>query len=271
MRHEELHPSDSELLMCIDGEVSEREAARTEAHLAACWNCRARKQEIEASIAEFVHFRKREMAPALPPEAGPRALLKAKLSILASQNEASSSWFAVTWLSGKASLGKAAALVACCLCLFFGIVMVMREGAGKKAPAVFVPDARLTPGATVLAGRQEVCSTSEPKNRMVPVSLRKQVLEEYGVGNAEPRAYEVDYLITPALGGADDIRNLWPQSYAADGWNARVKDALEDRLHEMVCDGQLDLTTAQREISTDWIAAYKKYFHTDRPLETAQP
>jgi len=30
-------------------------------------------------------------------------------------------------------------------------------------------------------------------------------------------------------------------------------------------------TTAQREISTDWIAAYKKYFHTDRPLETAQP
>ena len=145
-----------------------------------------------------------------------------------------------------------------------------REGA-RKAPPVFVPNARLTPGAAVFADRQEVCSTAEPKNRMVPVSLRKRVLEEYGVGNAEPRAYEVDYLITPALGGADDIRNLWPQSYAANGWNARVKDALEDRMHEMVCEGQLDLTTAQREISTDWIAAYKKYFHTDRPLETAQP
>jgi hypothetical protein len=34
----------------------------------------------------------------------------------------------------------------------------------------------------------------------------------------------------------------------------------------MVCGGQLDLSTAQRDISTDWIAAYKKYFHTDRPL-----
>jgi hypothetical protein len=34
----------------------------------------------------------------------------------------------------------------------------------------------------------------------------------------------------------------------------------------MVCAGKLDLSTAQREIATDWIAAYKKYFHTDRPL-----
>jgi hypothetical protein len=71
--------------------------------------------------------------------------------------------------------------------------------------------------------------------------------------------YEVDYLITPALGGADDIRNLWPQSYVSTAWNARVKNALEDRLRDLVCRGQLDLGEAQREIATDWIAAYKKY------------
>jgi hypothetical protein len=40
---------------------------------------------------------------------------------------------------------------------------------------------------------------------------------------------------------------------------------LEDRLHQLVCDGSLDLATAQRDIETDWIAAYKKYFHTDKP------
>ena len=45
-----------------------------------------------------------------------------------------------------------------------------------------------------------------------------------------------------------------------------MKDALEEHLHQMVCSGQLDLSTAQRDIATDWIAAYKKYFHTDRPL-----
>lgn len=267
MQHQDLHLTDSELLMWMDGELSEREAARAEGHLAACWSCRARRREIEAAIAEFVRWREREMTPTLPPAVGPRALLKARLSALASHREASNSWLGIT----RPAETLVAAVVACCLFLLFGIVIVMREGAGKRAPAVFVPDARLTPGATVLAGRQDVCRSSAPKNRMVPVSLRKQVLKEYGVGNAEPQAYEVDYLITPALGGADDIHNLWPQSYAADGWNARVKDTLEDRLHEMVCEGQLDLTTAQREISTDWIAAYKKYFHTDRPLETARP
>jgi hypothetical protein len=44
-----------------------------------------------------------------------------------------------------------------------------------------------------------------------------------------------------------------------EDWNARVKDRLEDRLHALVVNGKLDLKTAQREIATDWIAAYKKY------------
>jgi hypothetical protein len=34
----------------------------------------------------------------------------------------------------------------------------------------------------------------------------------------------------------------------------------------MVCAGKVDLSTAQKDIASDWIAAYKKYFHTDAPL-----
>jgi hypothetical protein len=34
----------------------------------------------------------------------------------------------------------------------------------------------------------------------------------------------------------------------------------------MVCRGDVDLATAQRDIATDWIAAYRKYFHADRPV-----
>jgi hypothetical protein len=34
----------------------------------------------------------------------------------------------------------------------------------------------------------------------------------------------------------------------------------------LVCSGKLDLPTAQHEIATDWIAAYRKYFSTDEPL-----
>jgi hypothetical protein len=132
--------------------------------------------------------------------------------------------------------------------------------------AVTVPNPSLTPGATVLVSRGEVCRESNTKNKAVPVALQRRVFDEYGIPAAEPSAYEVDYLITPALGGADDIHNLWPQSYTATVWNAQVKDALEDHLRDLVCDGQLDLATAQREIATNWIEAYKRYFHTDRPL-----
>ena len=102
--------------------------------------------------------------------------------------------------------------------------------------------------------------------REVSKSLRQEVFQEYGIVNAHASDYEIDYLIAPGLGGAEDIRNLWPEPYTARTWNAHVKDALEERLHEMVCAGELDLSTAQRDIATDWIAAYKKYFHTDRPL-----
>jgi hypothetical protein len=76
--------------------------------------------------------------------------------------------------------------------------------------------------------------------------------------------------ITPALGGSDDIRNLWPHSYSATKWNARVKDELEDCLHALVCEGQLDPSTAQREIAGNWIMAYKKHMHTDQPLDRRQ-
>jgi hypothetical protein len=135
-----------------------------------------------------------------------------------------------------------------------------------RTVAVTIPNPRLTPGATVFVSRGEICRETNAKNKAVPVALQRRVFDEYGIENPKPSAYEVDYLITPALGGADDIHNIWPQSYAETVWNAHVKDALEDHLRDLVCDGQLDLATAQREISTNWIEAYKKYFQTDRPL-----
>ena len=52
----------------------------------------------------------------------------------------------------------------------------------------------------------------------------------------------------------------------ATPWNAYVKDELELHLHRLVCDGAIDLATAQREIVTDWITAHKRYLRTDKPL-----
>jgi hypothetical protein len=96
--------------------------------------------------------------------------------------------------------------------------------------------------------------------------MRQKVFQEYGIMNARANDYEIDYLIAPGLGGAEDLHNLWPQPYTSHTWNASVKDALEERLHQLVCSGNLDLRAAQHDIATDWIAAYKKYFHSETPL-----
>jgi hypothetical protein len=161
--------------------------------------------------------------------------------------------------------------VAICAILIIGFFVaglrLRPQGAARRQAAVIlVPDSRLTPGAALLVSGPAVCAQPDTNNKAVPISVRQKVFEEYGIRGADPRAYEVDYLVTPALGGADDIHNLWPHSYSTTVWNARVKDALENRLRAMVCDGSIDLTEAQREIAANWIAAYKKYFHTDTPI-----
>ncbi|MBN9661112.1 MAG: HNH endonuclease [Acidobacteria bacterium] len=107
---------------------------------------------------------------------------------------------------------------------------------------------------------------SEDEGRLVPAQLAQRVFEEYRIANPRPRAYEVDYLISPSLGGSSELSNLWPVPYDRGIWTSKVKDALEEHLRTLVCQGDLDLPTAQREISTNWIAAYQKYFRTQKPL-----
>jgi hypothetical protein len=264
MLSEESHLSDQDLLLAIDGELSPLEAGRVESHLAACWACRVRNQEIETAIGEFVRFQRQNFDLRIPPSEGPRALLKAQLAQQAeAQRTSRPRWLhSVSWRFGWALV--AAVLVVATVTSFVLRGFVVRRS--TRSMAVSVPNPSLTPGATVLVSQQEICRETSANNKAVPVALQRRVFDEYGIRPAELRAYEVDYLITPALGGADDIHNLWPQSSSATVWNAQVKDALEGRLRNLVCEGDLDLATAQREIATNWIAAYKKYFHTDRPV-----
>jgi anti-sigma factor RsiW len=270
MDFENAHISDEDLLLAIDGELPGEEAAQVAAHLEQCWACRVRRQKIESAIAVFMKVHERNLSPELPAASGPRALLRAQLARMPARMPAPARRLPPLWMQVAAVI-----VIAALATVVAGRwAAAHRSGAGTRASAsaraLSIPDSSLTPGAAILASRNQVCSAPNPNNRAVPDSLQRQVFKEYGISAAETRAYEVDYLITPALGGADDIHNLWPQSYSETVWNARVKDALEDRLHNLVCQGQVDLATAQRDISMDWIAAYKKYFQTDRPLETAR-
>jgi hypothetical protein len=249
MAHSDPHLSDQDLILLADGELSQPQPAR--AHLDSCWRCRTRQRDLESAVSDYMHLH-RELDATLPPAAAPRALLRARL-FEAGQHTGTDHSFPVPW---RWSL--AAGFIA----VFLAGLALYLQTTLRAAP---VPISRLTPGETRTVTLDDVCRLpGATRPQTIPATLQRQVFSEYGIPNAGPGTYEVDYLITPELGGADSIRNLWPQPYSAL-WNARVKDRLEDRLHNLVCEGKVDLATAQREIATDWISAYKKYFGTNRP------
>jgi hypothetical protein len=137
-------------------------------------------------------------------------------------------------------------------------------GAGKDRYARFLPDARKTPGAVLEVSLHDVCTAGYTRRvRDVPESVKKQVYTLYGIAYHKPGEYEVDHLISLELGGSNSVANLWPESYLSEPWNAHVKDKLENRLHKLICDGTIDLKTAQAAIASDWIAAYRKYVGPD--------
>jgi anti-sigma factor RsiW len=75
MRTEYMHVSDQDLVLAADGELPARAAARVESHLAACWTCRVRQQEIEGAVGEFVRTYRRAFDARLPSSEGPRSRL----------------------------------------------------------------------------------------------------------------------------------------------------------------------------------------------------
>jgi hypothetical protein len=130
------------------------------------------------------------------------------------------------------------------------------------------PNRQLTPGATRFVSTEELCATevSDDASDASP-EVKDRVLKRYGLSGQLPTTYQLDYLISPQLGGTEDASNLWPEPAAATTWNVKTKDALEDRLRQMVCRGNLSLADAQRDLAIDWVSAYKKYFHTTHPVQ----
>jgi len=260
MPHGDLHLSDQDLVLGADGELSSQRAAEVRAHLDACWLCRSRRRELESAVSDYILLQ-RELAALLPTADAPRALLRARLGEAGRRSDNTGQSFPAPWRFALAAGFFVVFLVG----LAFYVQTSLRKQFLRQSLDTPVPSSRLTPGEVRTVTLDDVCRLPAAGSaRTIPADLQQQVFTEYGIRNAGVGTYEVDYLITPELGGAYSIRNLWPQPYSAV-WNARVKDRLEDRLHLLVCEGKVDLVTAQREISTDWISAYKKYFGTNRP------
>ena len=262
-----LHPSDQELLHTADGELATRLAARVRSHLAFCWDCRARMAEIEGTIGDFVRAQHQSFDAKLPPIAGARARLVAGLAESA-RDTGPQSWFH-RLLEPNARRFAYACAVAVILGLGASTVYwsTVNHRFGARVGTGLLPNRSLTPGATRSVAIRDLCSANHDEViRSVSDNVQQRVFQEYGIRDRHLEEYEVDYLITPGLGGADDIKNLWPEPRYNTRWNSFVKDQLEDYLHQSVCGGKLSLETAQKDVASDWISAYKKYFHTGEPL-----
>jgi hypothetical protein len=247
------HLTDDELLLIGAGE-------RREPHVDNCLRCRERLQVLAAIERAIVSTEQRTWADAtMSPQ---RQQLRARLQTRSRRS--ASGW-----------PGVAAAAAALLLVAFVGWRAPAGRGPVRGAEAIggatglhrdALPIRTVTPGATVSLAADELCRQRPLAPSPIPAQVRADVLRAYGKEQLAEHEYELDYLITPDLGGAPDPRNLWPEPYQSPVWNARVKDELEELLPQLVCTGKIDLETAQQDIAADWVAAYKKYFKTDRPL-----
>ena len=124
-----------------------------------------------------------------------------------------------------------------------------------------LPDSTCTPGAVdpnVAQANiyQTICVKGYTKTVRPPVSytnsLKLQQIVAYGYTDTNPRDYEEDHLIPLEIeGNPTDSKNLWPEP----GNSPNPKDAIENLCHEKVCNGQLSLSEAQKEIATNWQTA----------------
>jgi anti-sigma factor RsiW len=269
MQDHEQHVSDEELLLATDGETRVL-AQRAQSHLQACARCRTRAAELESVLIDLARAERSSPDAELPPAAGARAMLRLRMAELSTGRPSFFSW---GHISGGFLTGALGAATLAAVIVLAG-VMAIRHFTTAGAPLLLslehgeLPNHVFTPGAARHASLAEVCTLShEEVVKDVSPGERQKVFAEYGIPSAQSDRYEVDYLITPGLGGDDDIRNLWPEPYNAEMWNARKKDVLEERLHEMVCSHRLDLSVAQEAIASNWIAAYEKYVPATLPQD----
>jgi anti-sigma factor RsiW len=262
------HPSDRDLVLALDGELPVRRQTAVHAHLAGCATCRNRHDEFRR-IADLAgpHASRTPGAERLHDS---RERLRAKLTGIAQRQDRS---LRETIKASVLRIPRWAAMAAAAAAMVVLVHVVQQSGSrflrshATSTTDDALPVAALTPGAAWNLPVDELCAADDREQQPVGDAVRHEVVRRYGMEHVPSDEYELDYLITPELGGAPAVENLWPQRYALRTWNAHVKDQLEQLLPTLVCNGTLSLQTAQRDIARDWISAYKKYFHTDVPLQ----
>lgn len=126
------------------------------------------------------------------------------------------------------------------------------------------PDPSITPGLVASTDPNDVCGkvdglTYSQRHRDTTQKMKDEVYAAYHVDKAG-RDFEVDHLVPLCLGGADDLKNLWPQ----EGWqhpSFHDKDRLETYACRAVCvTHKMTLPDAHALFTGDWIASFEQVF-----------
>jgi hypothetical protein len=146
-----------------------------------------------------------------------------------------------------------------------GVARLVSTGDG-----VARPDPSRTPGLVIGLPTTQVCAPGYVASLPKPKQLdERSTFELYRLDYpASLSTYRLDRVIPAELDGSESPLNLWPvpRGEATVG----RKDAVAVRLRQLVCTGQVPLGTAQREMATDWYAAWQKYVQ-GQPTSSATP
>ncbi|WP_225730063.1 MULTISPECIES: hypothetical protein [unclassified Nocardia] len=131
---------------------------------------------------------------------------------------------------------------------------------GTAANGATLPDPVCTPGALNPRVTQDtlattICQSGYTKSIRPPARItdaeKRANAKSYGYTGSLADS-EYDHLVSLELGGdPNDPRNLWVEP----GRSPNPKDAVESKLHQLVCAGTVPLAKAQDAIAADWTTA----------------
>ncbi len=143
-------------------------------------------------------------------------------------------------------------------------------GAATYSESSGLPNIKLTPGAinpavTQSTIRSTICVSGWTATVRPPVTYTNQLKYNqlhsgYNLnGDMNMKDYEEDHIVPLEVGGnPSSPLNLFPEPRNIR-LGSYVKDQLENRIHQLVCSGQISLNTGRSVFLTNWEKGYQKY------------
>jgi len=141
------------------------------------------------------------------------------------------------------------------------LLVFVSAASAQQPPYHHIPNRVLTPGDIASTDVDVICQKDYPaKSRRVSNSLREKVYTLHKVQKSQCRGdCKIDHLVPLAIGGSNDIKNLWAHEYGAD-YSVHEKTRLEVLMRKKVCTEGMPIQQAQACFVWDWTQCYEFFY-----------